>query len=179
VNKKGNMRKYWNIFGLLLVVALAVTESSSAAPGTITFNFSGTCTDCQGTATATLVLVGSYVQGTPITASNLVSFTYNGTNLTGPFTYTPSTPSFFVSGSMTNIPGANAFDVVANNNIFFDSELNGNWSVGLTDLGTAGTWSLAGGGVSPTPAPPTSILILMGLMSLAAFHVWQRRRRIA
>ena len=73
------MRKYWKIFGLPLVVALAVTQSSSAAPGTTLFNFSGTCTDRSGTATASLVLAGSYTLGTPITSSNLVSFTYNGT----------------------------------------------------------------------------------------------------
>ena len=171
------MRKYWNIFGLLLVVALAVTESASAAPGTITFTFSGTCTDCSGTASASLVLAGSYTLGTPITSSNFVSFTYNGTNLTGPFTYTPGTPNFMVSGSLTNIPGANALYVLANNDIFFTSGLNGNWSVGQTDLGTAGTWSMAGGSVSPTPGPPTVILLVIGLMALTAFGSWQRRRR--
>jgi hypothetical protein len=171
------MRKYWSIFGLLLVLALAMTQSSSAIVNTITFNFSGTCTDCRGTGTATLVMVGSYTLGTPITSSNLVSFTYNGTNLQAPFTYTPSTPNFFVSGSMTNIPGSNTFYVVANNDIFFTSSLNGNWSVNETDLGTAGTWSLPG--VPPaTPAPPTVILIVVGLMSLAAFRVWQRQRQI-
>jgi MYXO-CTERM domain-containing protein len=183
------MRKYWNIFGLLLVAALAVTESSSAAPGTITFNFSGTCTDCSGTATASLVLVGSYTLGTPITASNLVSFTYNRTNLTPSFTFTPSSQNFSVIGSMTNIPGSNAFLVEGNTNgvvvngstngIFFNSGLNGNWSVGLSDQGTAGTWSMAGGSVSATPAPPTSILLLIGLMALTAFGVWQRRRKTA
>jgi MYXO-CTERM domain-containing protein len=174
------MRKYWNIFGLLFVMALAVTESSSAAPATTTFNFSGRCSDCSGTATASLVLVGSYTLGTPITSSNFVSFTYNGTNLTGPFTYTPSSTNFSVSGSMTNIPGANAFYVVGSNaGVYFDSVLNGNWNVGLSDQGTAGTWSMAGGSVSATPAPPTSILLVIGLMALTAFGVWQRRRKTA
>jgi hypothetical protein len=168
-----NMGKYSNIFGLLLTVGLA-----SAAPGTITFNFSGTCSDCSGTATASLVLAGGYTLGTPITSSNFVSFTYNGTNLTGPFTFTPSSPNFSVSGSMTNIPGANAFYVVGSSNaVYFDSVLSGNWNVGLSDQGTAGTWSMSGGGVSATPAPPTIILLAIGLMSLTAFGVWQRRRK--
>ena len=172
------MRKYWNIFGLLLVMALAMTQSSSANSGTITFNFSGTCTDCSGTATATLVLVGSYTLGTPITTSNFVSFTYNGTNLTGPFTYTTSTPGLSVTGSMTTIPGRNQFLISNNAGVFFTSGTNGGWSVGLTDLGTAGTWSLPGG-VSATPAPTTGILLVIGLMSLAAFRLWQRQRPIA
>jgi MYXO-CTERM domain-containing protein len=174
------MHKYWNIFGLLLIVALAVTESSSAAPSTTTFNFSGTCSDCSGTATASLVLAGSYTLGTPITSSNFVSFTYNGTNLTGPFTYTPSTVNFSVSGSITNIPGSNAFVVAGgNNSLDFITNTNGTWFVGLSDQGTAGTWSMPGSSVSPTPAPPTSIWLLIGLMSVAAFGVWQRRRNTA
>lgn len=173
------MRQYWNIFGLLLVVALAVTESSSAAPSTITFNFSGTCTDCSGTATAALVLAGSYTLGTPITSSNFVSFTYNGTNLTGPFTFTPSSSNFNLSGSMTSIPGANAFFVQGgSNSVYFNSGLNGNWSVGLSDQGTAGTWSQAAGSVSATPAPPTVILLVIGLMALMAFRVWQGGARL-
>ena len=167
------MRKYWSIFGLLLVVVLAMTQSSSATVSTITFNFSGTCTDCSGTATATLVLVGSYTLGTPITGSNLVSFTYNGTNLTSPFTYTPSSPGFSVGGSMTNIPGFNFFDITSSD-LFFRSNADGTWLVNISDQGTAGTWSLPG--VPATPAPPTSILLVMGLMFLLAFRVWQRQR---
>jgi hypothetical protein len=181
------MRKYPNIFGFLLVMALAATESSSAASGTITFNFSGTCTDCSGKATATLVLAGTYTLGTPITASNLVSFTYNGSNLVPSFAFTPSSPNFSVSGSMTNIPGSNAFLVEADTNgilvdgstngVFFNSNLNGYWVVGLSDQGTAGTWSMAGGSVSATPAPPTVILLAIGWMALTAFAWWQRRRQ--
>ncbi len=174
------MRKFWSIFGLLLVAGLAVTESSSAAPGTTTFNFSGTCTDCIGTATATLVLAGGYALGTPITSSNFVSFTYNGSNLTAPFTYTPSTVNFAVNGSMTNIPGGNAFFTAGgSNSLDFITNTNGTWFVGLSDEGTAGTWSTATSSVSPTPAPSTGILLILGLMCLMAFAVWQRRRRTA
>jgi hypothetical protein len=161
------MCKYWNISGLLVVAALALTDSSSAAPGTITFNFSDTCSDCSGTATASRVLAGSYTLGTPIPASNFVSFTYNGTNLTPSFTFTPSSQNSSVTGSVTNIPGPNAFLVEGNTNgvvvdgstsgLFFNSGLNGNWSVGLSDEGTAGMWSMAGSNVSATPAPPTGI----------------------
>jgi hypothetical protein len=173
------MGKFWSIFGLLLV-ASAVTEPSSAAPGTTTFNFSGTCTDCSGTATATLVLAGSYTLGTPITSSNFVSFTYNGTNLTGPFTYIPSTVNFSVSGSITNIPGSNAFVVAGgSNSLDFITNTNGTWFVGLSDQGTAGTWSMAGGSVSATPAPPTVILLAIGLMAVTSFAMWQRRRKTA
>jgi len=176
VKKERNVRKYWNIFGLLLVMTLATTQSSSAIPNTITFNFSGTCTDCSGTATATLVLVGSYTIGTPITNSNLVSFTYNGTNLTNPFTYTPSGAIFTPTGSMTTIPGPNAFRVETNGGEIFSSSVNGNWSVSTTDVGTAGTWSLAGG-IAATPAPPAGILLVAGLMCLTAFFAWRRRRQ--
>jgi hypothetical protein len=178
LNRRCAMRKYWSIFGLLLVLMLAMTQSSSAVVSTITYNFSGTCTDCRGTATATLVLVGGYTLGTPITGSNLVSFTYNGTNLQGPFTYTPSTPGFSVTGSMTNIPGFNTFSIVSNSGLFFSSTTSGTWLVNVTDQGTAGTWSLPGGSPPPaTPAPPTVILLVAGLMSLAVFRVWQRQRQ--
>lgn len=170
------MRKYWNVFGLMLVMALAMTQSSSATISTTTFHFSGTCTDCSGTATATLLLAGNYTLGTPITTSNFVSFTYNGTNLTGAFTYNTATPGLSVSGSMSNIPGQNTFYIVNNLGVFFTSGLNGGWSVGLTDLGTGGTWT-GTGAVSATPAPSTSLLLAMGLMSLLAFRLWRRPRR--
>ena len=48
------------------------------------FTFSGTCSDCTGTATATLTLT-NYTQGNSILFANLVSFQYDGTNLLAPF----------------------------------------------------------------------------------------------
>jgi hypothetical protein len=184
------MRKPWKVVLITLAtVVFGITPASAVPASTTTYNFSGTCTDCSGTATATLVL-SNYTLGTPITSSNFVSFTYNGTNLTGPFTITSGSPGLFVSGSINTIPGPNNFSVsvgintiaaqnrstvshaVASNSFF--SNTNGNWSVGVIpfDFGTNGVWGAA---IAVTPAPPTSVLLVLGLLAVAAFS-WRQRR---
>jgi hypothetical protein len=164
------LRKHWKL-GLLTVVASGF--ATPAFSQNTTFTFHGTCSDCSGTATATLVL-SNYTLGQAITGANFVSFTYNGTNLQVPFTITASTLQS-VSGSMTTIPGANTFEVVASNlnEIEFESQVNGSWFCGLGDSGTLGTWT---GAPPTTPAPPTSLLVGVGLLAFAAFGFWRRHR---
>ncbi len=169
------MNRHWKVFGLVAVLALAAAQRSSALISTTTYNFSGTCQDCSGTATATLTVVGSYTLGTALSSSNVVSFTYNGTNLVGPFTITPSSPSFFVRGSITNYPGQNNVAIsssVSGTSNFFSST-TGNGGIGLSDHGIASIWGTA---VPATPAPSTSILLVLGLAMLAGFSLWRRRR---
>jgi len=184
------MNRYWKMTALMVVVALAMTERSSANTNTITYNFSGTCQDCSGTATATLTVTGNYTLGTTLTSANVVNFTYNGTNLNGPFTITPSSPNFFVSGSIANYPGQNTMSIssvqnvpdftsnnpgpnVPNSNLGFFSSTNGSWGVGLADFGSVSIW---GTPVSPTPAPSAGILLAVGLVMLTGFNLWRRRQ---
>jgi hypothetical protein len=173
------LRKHWKM-GLLAIVSSGF--ASSAFAQNTTFTFHGTCSDCSGTATATLVLA-NYTLGQPITGSNFVSFTYNGTNLGGPFTIAPGPQSSFfpyatdfgVSGSINMIPGANNFTAAQNlPHIIFSSQSNGDWYAGADDYGTAGTWTAA---PPATPAPPTSVLVGVGLLTFAAFGLWRRHRR--
>jgi MYXO-CTERM domain-containing protein len=162
--------------GLVVAIALAMTERSSATVNTIIYNFSGTCQDCSGTATATLTVVGNYTLGTALSSSNVVSFTYNGTNIIGPFTMTPSSPNFFVSGSITNYPGTNNVNIqtTQSNSSNFFSSTNGSWAVGnLSDFGSVSIW---GTSVPTTPAPSAGILLALGLVTLAGFNLWRRRQ---
>ncbi len=92
----------------VLVCSLAASASAGSI-STVTFNWTGICADCTGTATGTLQLAGTYTLGTPITTSNFVSFTYNGTDLLGGFTITA--PSF-VEGMISNLPGQNDFFLI-------------------------------------------------------------------
>lgn len=169
------MNRYWKVFGLVAVLALAATQRSSALISTTTYNFTGTCQDCSGTATATLTVLGNYTLGTALSSSNVVSFTYNGTNLVTPFTITPSSPNFFVYGSITNYPGQNnvAISSSQSRTSGFFSNTNGSWGVGLLDHGIASLWGAA---APATPAPSTSILLALGLAMLAGFSLWRRRR---
>jgi len=161
---------------LVVVAALAMTERSQSAVNTITYNFSGTCQDCSGTATATLTVVGTYALGTALSSSNVVSFTYNGTNLLSPFTMTPSSPNFYVSGSIANYPGTNnvTIQTTQSNSSNFFSSTNGSWAVGnLSDFGSVSIW---GTPVPPTPAPSAGILLALGLVMLTGFALWRRRQ---
>jgi hypothetical protein len=170
------MNKHWKTIGLVAVLALAMTQQTSATNSTITYNFTGTCTDCSGTATATLTVVGSYTLGTTLSSSNVVSFTYNGTNLLPAFTITPSSPNFFVNGSITNYPGQNfvAINSSQTDESGFVSNLSGSWDAGA--VGDFGSVSIWGAATPATPAPSSIILLALGLAMLTGFSLWRRRR---
>jgi MYXO-CTERM domain-containing protein len=161
----------------LAAVTLGLSQISSGAFSTVTtYNFTGTCSDCSGTGTATLTL-GNYTLGQPITTSNFISLTYNGTNLQGAFTIPTGAPNLSVSGSITTVPGTNNVTVVSSlfNSVVFNSSTTGSWFVGLGDAGTTSVWTAASPTPTPTPAPPTIVLLAMGLLAMAALFWWQRR----
>lgn len=155
------------------VVLLALLGSPA---GALTYFFTGQCTDCfggAGMATATLVLQ-NYTPGDPIQSSHLVSFTYDGTDLLGPYVVTPDTLAG-ISGAMPESPPAFAsFAIWIDEPGFFrlfGTGLNGDWSIdddGFDDFGTQGIWSV--------PEPATLLLSLAGLAALGVVRPQRRWR---
>jgi hypothetical protein len=158
----------------LAAITLGLPQTAPAVSPTTTYNFTGTCTDCSGTGTATLVL-SNYTLGQPITTSNFVSLTYNGTNLISAFTIPANAPSLNVSGSITTLPGQNTVSINSSlfSSITFSSNTNGQWFVGLSDFGTVSVWT--GTNITTTPAPSTIVLLAIGLLALTALF-WRQRK---
>ncbi len=148
----------------LAVIMLGLPGRSPAVIVGTTFNFSGTCTDCSGTGTATLVL-SNYTLGTPITTSNFLSLTYNGTNRQAAFTIPAGAPNLTVSGSITNLPGQNTVNIQSSlfSSVNFSSSTNGQWFVGLSDFGSTSVWTSGALPPAPTPVPSTVVLLITGL----------------
>ena len=72
--------RLFNIFRNLPLLAIAVGLGASSASATVAvqvYTFTGDCTDCTGTGMATLILLGNYVLGTPLSADDLYSFNYS------------------------------------------------------------------------------------------------------
>jgi len=121
-----------------LLSGIAATIAVSFAPGLAsagvpvptltTFDFTGKCTDCAGTADAQLV-VQDYLLGTSFTQSNFSSFHYDGTNLFPAFTITPSQLATFSGSIGPNLP--DEFDVTIFSTEGFENLTNGNWSAGF------------------------------------------------
>ena len=144
---------------------------------TSTFLFSGVCQDCEGIATATLVLQ-DYTQGDPIAQSNLVSFHYNGTDLLDPFTITGS-DQFNISGiiPLSLTASANFFiEALPDSVPWFSSDTEGGWSAGdlviQADFGTGGVWN---GPVSNAVPEPGVFLLVAAGMAVIGVRRWRVR----
>ena len=150
---------------LALVVSLT---PGLAKADLITFDFTGQCTDCQGTAHAELT-VQDYQLGASFIPSNFSSFHYDGTNLFPAFTITPSQLATFSGSIGPNLPGE--FDVTIFSTEGFETLTNGNWSAGAAgDFGTQGTWSAA------VPEPASLTLLAVGLAGLGMVVRLRRAR---
>jgi hypothetical protein len=164
-------------------LAFGLSSAAQAAPVTIEeFNFTGTCTDCGGTApqfgTGTLTLQ-NYTLGKPIDNTlNYVSFTYHSRLLDLSLTSANSmidSPFFPVLSILpTSLPGpANVFIFDTSGTVeLFGSGIGGGWCAGVgcgTDNGNMGTYT-------ETPLPTALPLFATGLGALGLLG-WRRKRK--
>ena len=136
----------------------------------ITFDFTGQCTDCQGTAHAELT-VQDYQLGASFIPSNFSSFHYDGTNLQQAFTITPSQLGTFSGSIGPNLPGEFDFIIASSTSLGLATSPDGGWQAGLlSDFGTQGTWSAA------VPEPASLTLLAVGLAGLGMVVRLRRAR---
>jgi hypothetical protein len=146
-----------------------------------TFNFTGVCTDCEGSVTATLTLQ-NYTLGTPITNENFSELFYGGSNLLPAFFISKLMENFtFAEGSIpAGLPGFANVSVFGTEHAFF-SGVEGSWNVGIViqiedpgdgfvdlDFGGQGTWN-------GTAVPEPGSMALLGSAGLALLALRRRR----
>jgi hypothetical protein len=146
---------------LAALVGLASLATPAAA---VSFEFAGTCIDCTGTGTGTLVLK-DYTIGDTLTTDNFVSFTYSSNLLTFALTSVDD-----LTGSLTGATGP-AFVAFHGGGYTFDSFVAGPfspWCTGVTgacasDFGLISSWSLVAASV-PEPAIWAVMVLGFGLL---------------
>jgi PEP-CTERM motif len=167
-----NLSTFFRNLAVLAFVVTLGTASASAEVAIEAFTFTGQCTDCTGTASGTLFLLGGYELGTPLSADDLYSFNYMS-NLTDISIH--SDPTEVLSGTLpVGLGPANIFISGDNGNVTFSSNSDGTWSAfnPPADYGTSGIWTAG----STTPTPEPSALPVVGIALAGA--VFLRRRRV-
>jgi hypothetical protein len=143
-------------FASLLFVTAFSQQSSAVFTTTTTFLFHGTCSDCTGQGTATLVL-GNYTPGANITTANFASFTYSSNLIS--YTINPGELAFASGVIPAGLPAAANVTLGANPccSRQFTSSTSGSWCSGLNcadDIGTGGLWAFPSNpGAGPTGVP--------------------------
>jgi hypothetical protein len=156
----------------MLALFLLAGPLSLQAGTVVTYVFTGQCSDCyegQGNATATLSLQ-NYTPGDVIAPGNLVSFTYDGTDMHSAFTITATDAldvnNFGIGGSIpATLPAFAYFNISYSGAGYeqFYSWDDGHWVVGAADYGTNGTWI---GGKDTVPEPGGLFLMTAGLAAI-------------
>ena len=175
---------------LSLTILFALVALAGAAQASLitnqTFTFSGPCAadSCAGGVTATLVLDNTYAQGDPLTLSHLISFTYNGSNKLGPFTFSSATATHLDGSIPAILPGIKQFSIqgtdVGNPNVayFFNTTDQGGWATAFdpqhADYNTnGGLWRDGLDCDTPVPEPGAFFLVAGGLAALG-LRRWRR-----
>jgi len=160
-----------------LVAPAALVGFGLAAPASaVVFDFTGTCIDCTGTGTGTLVLK-NYVLGDVLTSANFVKFTYTSNLLTYSLTSVDD-----LTGSLTASTGP-AYVGFHGGGYTFNSLVAGPfspWCTGTTgtcgsDFGLLSSWSLAAGSV---PEPAMWVAMVAGFGVLGASMRRPRRTTV-
>ena len=167
----------FTFFRNLTVLAILVTIGAASASATIAvqvYTFSGECTDCTGNGSGTLILLGGYALGTPLSAEDLVSFNYSSNLI--PDLSIHNDPTEELSGILpVGLGPANIFISGADGT--FNTSTDGTWSAfdPPADVGTNGNWSAA----SATSTPEPSALPVIGICLLAGVIFFRGRRNKA
>ena len=150
----------------LAIVATVGAASASANIPVEVYSFTGVCTNCSGTGTATLILLANYQLGTQLSASDLYSFNYQSSTI--PDLSIFNDPTETLSGILpVGLGPANIS--ISGINGSFSSSLNGQWMAdpGPPDVGTMGVWTA--GYPTPTPEPSTLSILAVGLLGMILF----------
>jgi hypothetical protein len=155
----------------VVVAAMAagmIVRSANASPVVeSTFAFSGLCSDCSGSVTATLTLA-NYTQGDPLTATNFIAFTYGGSNLLPGFTILADDLVFIEGAIPASLPATARVIIIGDLSptpMGFLSDPSSFWTAGIPieDNGTNGIWSVAA-----VPEPASWALLGASLLLLGA-----------
>jgi hypothetical protein len=161
--------------GLALLVMTAASGSLQAAP--ITYTFTGSCSDCTGTATATLQLQNTYTPGNTVTLADLISFTWDGTDLVSAFTVLSTDTINSFDGTLPVAPGGIGDLIILTDHYYFASGSFSSaadaWEAGNYDVVSSNFGDAANFATAETPEPASFLLIGGGLIGLATL----RRRK--
>jgi hypothetical protein len=154
----------------LLLVAVSVSQAPAISIQT-TYVFRGTCTDCNGLGTGTLV-VQNYTPGTILVPANFVSFTYLSNLISFSIS---SSDNVYLSGIIpANLPAAANVSIYAtpccSRQLSTQAAGNASWCAGNScgdDTGTGAIWSFpTTPGAAPTAVPALTDVTL-GCLALA------------
>lgn len=172
---------------------MAASPAAHAIGTETTFYWSANCQDCASTAsvpsfgvTGTLTLL-DYELGQEIGSDNFLSFSYSGSNLIRPFFVGGDVTDrgagrfdlgtvYRVDGRVDAVPAANRFELQFDDGLFFQTQLDGSWSVCAPDAihyyggNSCGTFEPADFGnaavfatTAPVPEPGVWAMLAAGL----------------
>jgi hypothetical protein len=166
------LSEFFRKLTFVAIAAIVGVSSASAIVPVEAFEFTGDCTDCTGTGTATLILLGGYELGTPLNIDDLYSFNYSSNLISDLYIY--DSPTATLTGVLP--VGLGPADIsISGVNGSFNSSLDGAWSALYppADMGVSGIWT--SGAVTATPEPST--LSMMGISLLMIILVARRRTK--
>lgn len=159
----------------LVTSGMLLTLAATAQAADVTYDFSGTCTDCSGFGIGELTL-SNYNLGDSITPDNFVSLHYDGTNLLAAFEIDQGNNVSLYGQINGPLPAAETVSVYnqSTGQSFYASS-GGYWCVGtscISDYGSSNVWSAAAP-ITPVPEPFALWLFASGVIGTA----WAIRRR--